>query len=69
MIPMEFTPATIALGLIMVVLIVMAVRRLLRRGTCDCHDHCDASKGSVGCAGCGVADKLVADMERAAKPR
>lgn len=67
MTPMELTPATIVLGLIMVALIVMAVRRLVRRGTCDCHDHCDASKDAGGCASCGAADRLVADMERATK--
>lgn len=74
MLPLEISPATVIIGLVIVVLAVLAVRRLVRRGTCDCHDHgggpakggC-AAGGCAGCTGCGVADALVADIERAAK--
>ena len=72
--PLEISPATVIIGLVIAVLAVLAVRRLVRRGTCDCHDHgggpakggC-AAGGCAGCTGCGVADALVADIERAAK--
>lgn len=60
----ELTPATVVLGLVIVALAVLAVRRLVQRGTCDCRDHCDG-----GCAGCGAVDKMVSDMEHAAKAR
>ena len=61
MLPLEISPATVIIGLVIVVLAVLAVRRLVRRGTCDCHDH------GGGPAKGGVADALVADIERAAK--
>lgn len=69
MLAMEFTPATVVLSLVLIVLAALAVRRLLRRGMCDCNDHCDCSSGSAGCSGCGAVDKMVADMERAVKVR
>ena len=55
MLPLEISPATVIIGLVIAVLAVLAVRRLVRRGSC------------AGCTGCGVADALVADIERAAK--
>lgn len=77
MLPLEISPATVIIGLVIVALAVLAVRRLMRRGTCDCHDHgggpakggCAAGgcAGCAGCTGCGAADALVADLERAAK--
>lgn len=65
MLPFELTPATVVLGLVIIALAVLAVRRLVQRGTCDCRDHCDGG----GCAGCGAVDKMVSDMEHAAKAR
>ena len=80
MLPLEISPATVVVGLVIVALAALAVRRLVRRGTCDCHGHgggpakaggpakggC-AAGGCAGCAGCGAADALIADLERAAK--
>ena len=77
MLPLEISPATVIIGLVIVALAVLAVRRLVRRGTCDCHDHgggpakgggaAGGCAGCAGCTGCGAADALVADLERAAK--
>lgn len=66
MLPMEWNVSTVVVALIVAALAVLAVRRLLSRGMCDCNDHCDCSS-SGGCSGCAAADKMVADMERAAK--
>ena len=70
MAPLDISPATIMLILVIAALAALAVRRLARRGTCDCHDHCGdkpAGGGCAGCSGCGAVDTMVADMERAAK--
>lgn len=72
MLPLEINLATVIASLVIVALVVLATRRMRRRGTCDCHDHggslsgC-AAGGCGGCAGCGATDALVADLERAAK--
>lgn len=59
------TPSTVVLLAIILVGVVFAVRRLVRRGPCDCGDHC----GEGGCHGgakrsscCAAADKMVEDM-------
>ncbi|RDB62003.1 hypothetical protein C1878_09300 [Gordonibacter sp. 28C] len=70
MLSLDMNPATVVIGMIVAALAVLAVRRLMRRGTCDCHDHCGdkpAGGGCAGCSGCGAVDVMVADMERAAK--
>lgn len=67
---LDMTPATVVVGLVVAALAVLAVRRLMKRGICDCHDHCGdkpAGGGCAGCSGCGAVDAMVADMERAAK--
>lgn len=65
MLSFDITPATIVIGLLFIMLAIFAIRRLVRRGTCDCRDHCgDASEG---CPGCGSVDKMISDMERATK--
>lgn len=67
MLPLELTPATVVVLFGLFALVVLAVRRLTRRGMCDCHDHCGDAAG--GCASCGAVDKMLADMERAAGTR
>ena len=62
-VPLELTPATVVVGLLIVAAMVWAVRRLTRRGLCDCKDHC----GSASCSHCGAVDRMVKDMEQAAK--
>lgn len=57
MVPLEITPATVVLGLVIVALAVLAVRRLFKKGLCDCHgdkDHEGGCSGSCsgGCSGC-----------------
>lgn len=73
MLPLELTPMTIVVGLAVAALAALAVRRLLRNGTCDCRKG-DAHGGScgggcAGCSGCNAADRMAADIERAAKAR
>ena len=56
------TPSTLVFLGIILVLAARAVHRLVKRGTCDCHDHCDG-----GCSTCGAVDDMVKNMEAAAK--
>lgn len=63
LVPLELTPSTVVVALLVVVAMVWAVRRIAKRGLCDCKDHC----GSGSCSKCGAADRMVKDMERAAK--
>ena len=53
---------------------VLAVRRLVTRGMCDCHDHCDGgcqgcNKGSSscqdGCDTCEAVRKMTATLHKA----
>lgn len=52
-------PTVIILAVI-AALAVLAVRRMTRRGLCDCGDHCGDGRGRgaaarSGCAGCSAA--------------
>lgn len=66
MLPLEITPATLVVGLAVAVLALLAVRRLVRRGTCDSGGHCGgvAEGGCSGCSGCAAADRMLADMKK-----
>lgn len=75
---MEFTPSTVVVLAIIVVLAVLAVRRIWRYGLCDCHKGTDQERGRsssscasgcAGCAGCGAVDQMVCDMQKTAKAR
>ena len=60
---------TIAVILVIAELAFLAIRRLVKRGICDCGDHrdsCSQKKGSA-CKGCSVADDMVVRMEKEAK--
>lgn len=48
MLELEFTPSTVIILLVIAALAFLAVRRLVRKGMCDCHDD----KGCSGCSGC-----------------
>lgn len=50
---LTFTPSTVAILLVVVALAVLAVRRMVRKGLCDCH----SDKGCSGCSGCSAARK------------
>ncbi|WP_165062376.1 hypothetical protein [Adlercreutzia sp. ZJ154] len=63
------TPSTVVLLLVIVACAALAVRRLLRRGMCDCGDSCE-SKGCAHCAKncepgaeCNAVKDMVAKME------
>lgn len=65
MLPLETTPATIIVGLLVIALIALAIRRVRKKGICDCGDCADQN----GCSHCSVADKMVADIEKNAKKK
>lgn len=62
------TPSTLVLLGIILVLAALAVYRLMKRGACDCNDHCGGSchSGKGGC-GCRAVDDMVKNMEAATK--
>lgn len=62
-VPLELTPSTAIVGLLVVAAMAWAVRRIVRRGLCDCKDHC----GSASCTRCHAVDRMVKEMEKAAK--
>ena len=71
MLALDLTPATVAVGLVVVALAFLAARRMWRNGMCDCHKGDDAHGGScsggcAGCSGCGAAGKMVADLQKGA---
>lgn len=67
MAPLDINASTIVVLLILGVLAFLAVRRIVRRGLCDSGGSCDSCGRSGGCSSCGAVDKMLADMERAAK--
>ena len=54
---------TVVILLAIVALAVLAIRRMTRRGLCDCGDHC-GDEG--GCAGCSHCESTVDGTVRAA---
>lgn len=66
MVPFEITPATLVVGLAVALLALLAVRRLVCRGTCDSGGHCGGATegGCAGCHGCAAADRMLADMKK-----
>lgn len=46
----SFNFPTIAILVVIAALAVLSIRRMTRRGLCDCGDHCGDGEG--GCAGC-----------------
>lgn len=68
---------TIVLLLVIAALAVLVVRRMVRKGLCDCGDHCGDGGGCAGCAGCSsaaecpsceAAAKMVAAADKVARP-
>ena len=77
---LTFTPMSIVLLAIVAAWTVWAVRRLIGRGMCDCHDKCSGCSGKPaqgvqgtqddsGCACCSAADDMVARMEASIQER
>lgn len=46
---------TVVILLVIAALAVLAVRRMTRRGLCDCGDHCGDEGGCAGCSRCDAA--------------
>lgn len=67
LLPIEINAPTLVVLALISAWAVWAVRRIVGRGLCDCNDHCgDAACGHGGCSGCSTAEKMVADMGKAA---
>lgn len=72
MAPLDLNVSTVVVLLILTVLVFLAVRRIVGRGLCDSGGSCDSCSscpshgGSGGCPSCAAAEKLIADVERAA---
>ncbi|MGI6105799.1 MAG: hypothetical protein ACOYD7_06405 [Raoultibacter sp.] len=62
MLEMQITPATIILLVVIIGLVALAIRRLTRRGLCDCKDCAGSETGA--CQGCSAVDKMLADMDK-----
>lgn len=43
---------TLVILLVILALAVLAIRRMTRRGLCDCGDHCGDGKEGSGCGHC-----------------
>lgn len=70
MLGLEFTPSTIIVALVVVVLMYFALRRLWRNGMCDCRkDEGGQGCSCDGCSGCHTVVRMLADMNDAAKMR
>ena len=49
---------TVVILLVILALAVLAIRRMTRRGLCDCGDHCgDGEGGGAGCSHCASAGR------------
>ena len=61
---LAFTPSTIILLVIILACVGLAIRRLARRGMCDCGDHCEEGgcHGCHDCKGCEAAEEMVRKM-------
>ena len=47
---------TVVILAVILALAVLAIRRMTRRGLCDCGDHCgDGESGCAGCSSCGTS--------------
>ena len=59
---------TVVILLVILALAVLAIRRMTRRGLCDCGDHCgDGEGGCAGCSHCASAVRPVTRCRRAAR--
>lgn len=72
---LTITPSTIVLVAVIMAFAVLAVRRMLKKGLCDCHDGCEgcSSKkkglnGKSACPHCGAVESMVSKMEASLGP-
>ncbi|MEC4273150.1 hypothetical protein VJ923_08265 [Adlercreutzia sp. R25] len=53
---LAFNAPTVVILLVILGLAALAIRRMTRRGLCDCGDHCgDGERGCAGCSHCAAA--------------
>lgn len=57
--------ATAVVLAIVVACVCLAVRSFRKKGMCGCKEHC--SGGCSSCSACATADRMVTDMDKAAK--
>ena len=61
---------TVVILLVILALAVLAIRRMTRRGLCDCGDHCgDGEGGCAGCSHCASAVRPTRCRRAARHPR
>lgn len=72
---LTITPSTIVLIAAIGAFAVLAVRRMLKKGLCDCHDGCEGcfgkKKGLCGkgaCSHCGAVESMMSKMEASLGP-
>ena len=65
MAPLEMNLATVVVVLLVLLGVVLAIRRMMRRGLCDCKG-CSEGCSCKGKRACSAAERMVADMERKA---
>ena len=57
--------STLVVLIVMAVLVALAVRRLKKRGMCDCKGDAEdgsCSGGCAGCSGCAAAERMAQSM-------
>lgn len=64
----QLTPTTVLLLIAIAAWVIWAVRRLFRKGMCDCTDHCEGcskgASGKKGCSSCTVAEDMVKHLKQ-----
>lgn len=72
---LAITPSSIVLIVLILVCVVLAVRRMLKKGLCDCHDGCEGctgkkikSCGKGACSRCEAVESMFSNIEASLKP-
>lgn len=65
---LQMSPATVVILLMVLAAVIWAMRRLCRKGMCDCSDHCDGcGSKKESCSGCRAAENMTDNMVRSSK--
>ena len=71
---LTITPSTIIVLAVVLLCAIWAVRRLFKKGLCDCHDGCEGCSGrkkkfsgKSDCSHCGAVESMISNMEASLK--